>query len=104
MRFLRWNLKLVNLTQKLLKFNFKKKLKYIHLTNNIIVALDNDDAGRIGTKNTMKNLSNLNTYKFKHYKTLKDTGDLVELEMKGDKELGLIVNSYKSQIRLLTDR
>lgn len=75
-----------------------------HLTNNIIVALDNDDAGRIGTKNTMKHLSNLNTYKFKHYKTLKDTGDLVELEMKGDKELGLIVNSYKSQIRLLTDR
>lgn len=72
-----------------------------HLTNTVILAFDNDSAGQQGIRTAMKRLDNMKVLKFDHYGKLKDTGDLIELQRKGDPDADYIVNLYKRKIDLL---
>ena len=69
------------------------------LTNNIVLMLDNDDAGRYGTYKAKKQLSDCNVHVLDHYMSLKDAGDLAKLEIYDpNQELPYIVSLYKSKL------
>ena len=84
---------------------------YESLTNNIVLILDNDKAGKKQLLNIRLKLKDLgiSTYVIPQYGKLKDTGDIVELAMLYEKnanseiliELGNINLYYKSQIKLI---
>jgi hypothetical protein len=84
---------------------------YESLTNNIVLILDNDKAGKKQLLNIRLKLKDLgiSTYVIPQYGKLKDTGDIVKLAMLYEKnanseiliELGNINLYYKSQIKLI---
>lgn len=66
------------------------------LTNNVILMLDNDKAGELGTNLSIKAISNKCTIRvFKHYPRLKDAGDIVKAELNNDEDYDFIINYYK---------
>lgn len=71
-----------------------------HLTNKVIIAYDNDEAGLRGYYSTSKKLRDLGltVIKFNHYNNLKDVGDLIDIKLKDEEEFNYIMHSYKSQI------
>ena len=72
-------------------------LKY--LTNNVIMLLDNDNAGIQGTKESMKSLGkSLIVRTLSHYPSLKDAGDLVKCEINKDPNYNFIYQYYKTMI------
>ena len=73
-----------------------------HLTNKIILAFDNDEAGERGFYSSRKKLKDIATVtKFEHDQNLKDFGDLLELEWKHNPNYQVILQAYKN-ILLLT--
>lgn len=68
------------------------------LTNNFILMLDNDEAGREGTKHAKYVLRGNKIYIMKHDPSLKDAGDLVKLEMRNKSKFNDIVDDYRTQI------
>lgn len=74
-----------------------------NLTNKVIIAYDNDEAGEKGYKNVYSKLKrlNFNIKKFNHNSKLKDFGDLIDLKMKDEDEYNYILQSYKIQLRNL---
>lgn len=69
------------------------------LTNKIYLMLDNDDAGRIGTKKALRQLKNDFRVKvIEHDSRLKDAGELVKLEMQKYYDLNYIENFYRAQL------
>lgn len=68
------------------------------LTNNFILMLDNDEAGREGTKHAKYVLRGNKIYIMKHDPSLKDAGDLVKLEMYNKSKFNDIVDDYRTQI------
>ena len=73
------------------------------LTNKVIIAYDNDEAGEKGYKNTYYKLRQLHfsVKKFEHNSKLKDFGDLIDLKMKDEDEYNYIIQSYKIQLKNL---
>lgn len=73
------------------------------LTNKVIIAFDNDEAGEKGFKNVYHKLKSFqfDVKKFKHNSNLKDFGDLLELKMKDEDEYNYIYQTYKIQIENL---
>lgn len=71
-----------------------------HLTNKVIIAYDNDNAGLQGFCSTSKKLRDLGVtvIKFNHYSNLNDLGDLIDIKLKDQEEFNYIKHSYKSQI------
>ena len=68
------------------------------LTNNFILMLDNDEAGREGTKHAKYVLRGNKIYIMKHDPSLKDAGDLVKLEMHNKSKFNDIIDDYRTQI------
>lgn len=68
------------------------------LTNNFILMLDNDEAGREGTKHAKYVLRGNKIYIMKHDPSLKDAGDLVKLEMRNKSKFNDIIDDYRTQI------
>jgi 5S rRNA maturation endonuclease (ribonuclease M5) len=87
---------------------------YQALTNNIVLLLDNDKAGQVQYGKLKRKLGELgiNTFFFKQFGSLKDTGEIVELVMSYKKmgvvnilnELNNVNLYYKSQIKLINLR
>lgn len=73
------------------------------LTNKIIVAYDNDEAGNKGYWGVYNNLTKIGfkVVRFKHSARLKDFGDLIDLQMKDKEEYEFLFNLYKRQIENL---
>ena len=77
------------------------------ITNNFILLLDNDDAGRQGTYRVERDLKaeGASVVKLDQYVALKDTGDIVdkvmEVNRKGEgvEELTIIVNYYHALLK-----
>lgn len=74
-----------------------------HLTNHIILAFDNDEAGNQGYYHALKNLKGMKVSRFKYNTRNKDIGDLLEMERIHDSDFEFIKSQYKTQIRLLID-
>lgn len=76
-----------------------------HLTNNIILALDNDEAGDEGYIRTCGRLrkKGLHVQKFKHSDGMKDFGDLIELRRTDYQEFERVRRYYKERLRLLLE-
>lgn len=68
------------------------------LTNSFILMLDNDEAGREGTKHAKYVLRGNKIYIMKHDPSLKDAGDLVKLEMRNKSKFNDIIDDYRTQI------
>lgn len=68
------------------------------LTNNFILMLDNDEAGREGTKHAKYVLRGNKIYIMKYDPSLKDAGDLVKLEMHNKSKFNDIIDDYRTQI------
>lgn len=69
------------------------------LTNKVILMLDNDDAGKKGTKSSLRAISDVCDVKtFTHYPTLKDAGDIIKLEINKDPSYEMVNNYYKMSI------
>ena len=75
----------------------------LNLTNKVIIAYDNDEAGNQGYWKTYYKLKSfgISVKKFKHNNNLKDFGDLEDLRMRDEDEYNYIFNSYKIQINNL---
>lgn len=75
------------------------------LTNRVIIAYDNDEAGEKGYKNVYYKLREFqfSVKKFIHNSNLKDFGDLIDLKMRDENEYNYIVHSYKIQINNLVE-
>lgn len=72
------------------------------LTNNIILLLDNDEAGENGTRKTMYLLKGkCHVSVVKHYPTLKDAGDIAKLDINHDNDYEFILEYYKQNIMSL---
>lgn len=66
------------------------------LTNRVILMLDNDEAGRLGTISSEKAIKNKCDVKvFQHHSRLKDPGDIIKLELNKDEDLDFIETYYK---------
>ena len=78
----------------------------LHLTNKVIIAYDNDEAGNKGywsTYNTLKKYKFV-VKRFRHSPRLKDFGDLIDLRMKDKEEFDYLTSLYSIQIKnLLAD-
>lgn len=74
-----------------------------NLTTKVILALDNDDAGRKGAYVSQKKLEaeGISVVKFSHNSKLKDFGDLLDLKSKNLEEYEFILALYKSQLSSL---
>lgn len=74
-----------------------------HLTSKVILALDNDEAGRKGYYISKKKLEaeGVSVVKFSHNDKLKDFGDLLDLKLKDLNEYEFILAYYKSQLSSL---
>ena len=71
------------------------------LTNNFILFLDNDDAGKWGNYKSKEMLAGCNVYIMKHYTGLKDAGDLIKLMINDSEgDLPFILQTYKNQIEI----
>ncbi|MBQ2639195.1 MAG: toprim domain-containing protein [Bacilli bacterium] len=68
------------------------------LTNNFILMLDNDDAGRAGTRDAYYKLKGCKITEIKHLANMKDAGDLNKLEISNKDEYDWVVMQYKNQI------
>ena len=70
------------------------------LTNKVILAFDNDEAGDKGFYISKKKLEELgiSVIRFKHNDSLKDFGDLYDLQFKDSNEYEYICRSYKLQL------
>lgn len=70
------------------------------LTNKVIIAYDNDEAGQTGFYSTRKKLTNLGVtvLKFNHATNMHDLGDLIDLKIKDPDDYQYLYNSYKNQI------
>lgn len=69
------------------------------LTNNVILMLDNDDAGKYGTIASERAIKDKCTVRvFQHHSRLKDPGDLIKLELNKDEDLDFIESYYKMGI------
>ena len=72
------------------------------LTNNVILMLDNDDAGQQGTKKSIRSIQDKCSIRvFNHYPKLKDAGDIVKAELNKDENYDFIVNYYKQGLKNL---
>ena len=71
-----------------------------YLTNKVILAFDNDEAGNRGYWRTYKSLitNNFRVERFNHSYKLKDFGDLIDLQMWDPDEYNYICSLYKIQI------
>ena len=74
-----------------------------HLTSKVILALDNDEAGKKGYFISKKKLEaeGISVVKFSHNDKLKDFGDLADLKVKDPNEYEFILAYYKSQLSSL---
>lgn len=74
-----------------------------HLTNKVIVAYDNDEAGNKGYWSVYNSLTKIDfiVKRFRHSHQLKDFGDLIDLKMKDNEEYEYISTLYKMQINNL---
>lgn len=70
------------------------------LTNKFILMLDNDEAGKQGTKHAKYVLKGNKIMELKHDISLKDAGDLVGLEITNRRRYNEIIENYKAQILL----
>lgn len=73
------------------------------LTNKIIVAYDNDESGNKGYWGVYNSLTKLGfkVVKFRHSQSLKDFGDLIDLQMKDREEYLYMVEMYNIQLKTL---
>lgn len=70
------------------------------LTNNVILMLDNDEAGERGTSYSELSISNkCNVRIFKHHPKCKDPGDIISLKMNNDEDADFIEEYYKRSIQ-----
>lgn len=74
------------------------------LTNNIILMLDNDEAGREGAKYIKHQLKGFKINEFFHSIYLKDAGDLLNLERVNKSEFRDTIDFYKNQLDLYLGR
>ena len=75
------------------------------LTNNVILMLDNDEAGQQGTYLSERALQGkCNVRKFNHFQGVKDPGDLITMQIKKDENYDLIEAYYKLNIMNMTSR
>lgn len=74
-----------------------------HLTDKVIIAYDNDDAGKDGFYIVRSKLTKLGMTikKFNHALGLHDAGDLLDLQIKDKEEYNYLIKSYKNQIESL---
>lgn len=72
-----------------------------HLTNTVILAFDNDEAGHDGIESALRRLPNMKVLKFNYKEDMKDAGDLIDLLMKSKDEYEFILNIYRSRIHML---
>lgn len=72
-----------------------------HLTDKVILAFDNDDAGHQGIKSSINRLPNMKVYEFNYKEDMKDAGDLIDLLIKSKEEYEFIFNIYRSRINML---
>lgn len=79
--------------------NYQKDI-LTSLTNKFILMLDNDDAGRIGTKDAYYKLKGNKISEIKHLSNMKDAGDLNKLELYNKSEYDWVVSQYKNKIEL----
>lgn len=71
-----------------------------HLTDKVIIAYDNDDAGKEGyyiVRNKLEKLG-MTVKKFNHALGLHDAGDLLDVKMKDPDEYDYLLRSYRNQI------
>lgn len=71
-----------------------------YLSNKFILMLDNDEAGRIGTKDAYYKLKGCKIQEIKHLANMKDAGDLNKLEFTNKSEYDWVVSNYKMQIEM----
>lgn len=72
------------------------------LTNNVILMLDNDDAGKTGTKYSDLAINKkCNVKIFKHHPKCKDPGDIISLQLMNDADADFIEAYYKNSIQNL---
>lgn len=70
------------------------------LTNNVILMLDNDEAGKRGTSYSELGISSkCNVRVFRHHPKCKDPGDIITLKMNGDEDADFIEEYYKRSIQ-----
>lgn len=71
-----------------------------NLTNKVIVAYDNDEAGNKGYWSVYNSLTRIgfNVVRFEHSYRLKDFGDLIDLEMTDEEEFNYTVALYKRKL------
>lgn len=74
-----------------------------NLTNHVILAFDNDEAGNRAFYSARKKLKGMKVSRFEHNVGMKDFGDLLELQFRNSPDFELIYNDYKSRINLLLD-
>lgn len=75
------------------------------LTNNIILMLDNDEAGIKGTRlseNAIREKCNVRL--FQHHPKCKDPGDIITMEINNDEDYDFINTYYKMSIENLVRR
>lgn len=73
------------------------------LTNRVILMLDNDDAGKSGTRlseNAIRNKCDVKV--FTHHPKCKDAGDIITLEINKDEDYDFINKYYEMSIKNLT--
>lgn len=68
------------------------------LTNKFILMLDNDEAGRVGTRNISYYLQGNRIDYLTHDPYLKDAGDLVKLELYNKNKYRELIELYKAQL------
>lgn len=68
------------------------------LTNRFILMLDNDEAGRAGTKDAYYKLKGCRITEIEHLANMKDCGDLNKLERSNISEYEWVVMQYRNRI------
>lgn len=73
-----------------------------NLTNKVLLLLDNDEAGINGENQTIRKLKNrgITCYTINKSDLIKDLGDLLELKRKHDARADLIIQNYKTQVKI----
>lgn len=72
------------------------------MTNKFIFMLDNDEAGKKGTRIAKRQFKDCNIKILNHLSGRKDAGELAELELKNKHEYEFIIKFYKTQIIMMT--
>lgn len=76
-----------------------------HLTNKVILAFDNDEAGEKGYYISCSRLSKqgIRVFRFNHRDDLKDFGDLIELKRNDIQDYYNVIDDYKTDLRLILE-